>query len=299
LIRPSIIMAVVMLLTAADAAAESPLVLKSFVPPEAVVVLGFDLEQGSYEGFGALATNFITRDRAAARLRKIFAEAKVSLPSSAALVLEDGDGRVCTVLRFPDLEDSHWLRLEALMKVGGMVSSGPDAWASAEAESGGSKTSVVRLEEKSVAVGDVELVGIVSSRTRKVAAKRLGDLLEQVPVLATAFFVAARPTKEATSCASAVTAHAVLDKGLLVEMRWDCPDVEAAQAWRDELSAAAKSPETSSEFASRPRVLALWRGALVQRVGDDVMLVATATNESLRALLEEVSTELSLAFDSP
>jgi hypothetical protein len=46
-------------------------------------------------------------------------------------------------------------------------------------------------------------------------------------------------------------------------------------------------------------VLALWRGALVQRVGDDVMLVATATNESLRALLEEVSTELSLAFDSP
>ena len=72
----------------------------------------------------------------------------------------------------------------------------------------------------------------------------------------------------------------------------------AAVAKRRETKAAAEA-SLGRELADKPRLLALVRGALIHRVGEDVMVVATATDETVRALLGEVGTEALPAFDSP
>ena len=304
MIRALLIIAALAFL-AVPAAAESPAALKAFIPKEARAVVGLDLNPGAYAAFGSLASDYMGRDAGAARLLRWVEAAKLEASPSAALIIEGDRGEVATVLRYAELRDSHWLRLEALMEIEGLTPGegrGAVLWSAGgeAAESIPEDLAVARLNQAVLAVGDVALVKAIADAAQKKRGipGRLGSMLEQVPLLSTAWFVAL-PPEGGGGCQEGVSGHVVLDDGLLVELRWQCAGQEAARVWRDELKAAAGEAGLGRELADKPRLLALVRGALIHRVGEDVMLVATAAEETVRAILGEVSLKTLPAFDSP
>lgn len=284
----------------ATAAADATTALKAFIPPSARMVVGMDLAPADYGEASALATLFIQQDPLTRQGSAWLEKAQVTLRADAAMVLEDDEGRTAVLLRYGDLRDSHWLRLEAIMRAYGMVEApapGATLWRATEAtfkdQGDLTKLGVARLNEETLAFGDVELLAGIANAARRRQRPRgaLRELMAQVPRLATFWVVAVeRGEREASPdrCTKGVNAFAALDDGLLLEARWQCADADQAQRALPKLREDFAALMEAGDIARLEERDALRDATIIQRIGEDLILVMTADDATVRALLKSL-----------
>jgi len=236
--------------------------------------------------------NYLQQDPGTSQLIQWFGDAKIEVEPATAILVEDDRGGVATILRYEAFRDSHWLRIEALMRVGGMetVQGGDSAHWSSKTKDPKAGRSVARLNQSVIAVGNPAVVTAIieAARTRRKQAGPLREMLSNVPLLADAWLIVI-PEKgpEGSGCAG-VTGHLVLDDGLLVELRWMCAEPRAARDLKAELQTIETDTSLAKELLEMPTTLTFLRGGLFHQVGNDVIFVATATDTTVRALVREL-----------
>ncbi len=283
-------------LEAREAEAQSPESLMSFSPPSAQIVVGIDLQPATYaRPFSTLALHTLTRDPRAARFMGWVEQSQIVIAPDTAMSFEDDQGHTAALFDYVTLRDSHWLRLEALMGLNGMSQAkvrGAQLWtASPEAEPPLPEgMAVARLNDTVLAVGHEVMVKAIveAARSRPNARGPMAELASSIPRAATAWFALWAPASE-QPCGKEASGYGVLDDGLLIEIRWRCDAVEAANAHRDAIAAALKDEALGREFAQIPELIALIGSARIQRVGTDVVLVITSRDARLRAILKDLA----------
>lgn len=264
------------------------------------MVVGVDLASADYHTSSALGTLYLNQDPLTRQATAWMEKAQVTSRPAGALALEDKEGRAAVLMRHTDLRDSHWLRLESIMRAHGMAevaAPGATLWRATEASAQGrgelANLGVARLNEETLAFGDARLLADIAkaARRRQGPSAQLRDLMAQVPRLATYWVVALeRDGAEATPdrCTKALSAFAALDDGLLLEVRWQCDDAAQAQRALPRLRedfAALMEAEDVARLAQRD---ALRDATIIQRIGDDLILVMTADDATVRALLKSL-----------
>lgn len=264
------------------------------------MVVGMDLASADYNTSSALGMLFLNQDPLTRQGTAWMAKAQVTSRPAAALVLEDKEGRAAVLMRHTDLRESHWLRLESIMRAYGMVevaAPGVTLWRATEASVKGqgelAKLGVARLNEETLAFGDAGLLADIAkaARRRQGPGAQLRDLMAQVPRLATFWVVAlerdgdeAKPDR----CAEALSAFAALDDGLLLEARWQCADADQAQRALPRLREDFAALMEAEDVARLTQRDALRDATIIQRIGDDLILVMTADDATVRALLKSL-----------
>ncbi len=311
LLIPLLSLTAMTLCVSATASADQARLLGPFVPTEATTLVGIDLEPKGQADFTPLARLYIEQHPDAARLLGWMKDTKVPNDPSAALLIEDAQGRAAVLLQMPELRDSHWLRIKSLLQAHALVSirtRGAEVWgatgATAEKLPGADRMAVARLNDSTLAVGDIELVKSAANNARnRRLARALDAALYQIPQIATVWFVRLPPNQRAAQrrrrrgqpapeaapkgpCTEGASGFAVLDDGLLFQARLQCESPQEAQTHIATLTKDLQDDNIGQELAGLPGAHALLKTALLQRVGDDIMLVITADAATTGRLLD-------------